>query len=381
MKTYDVKTDLECLDALLDIVENTKAGFIRNFEEMKSAVFSVIDTDKYSFLFIIDGYKDNPSDVSDAIIDNTLTNFYKMNSCAVYSDGIFYNPDFRYTGMFVGNALKNLAGERIKWTGNVSKEIVLKMSDYVKNYLVEKYPSLESIPDNLKDTALACDYTVETREAVLNDTDTENFNFKLAGDWNEFNERMYNNYQTAIAYHKACLDNKESDFIAEKAHEYLCSERVLWNINDTNEHEDVRTLAHFYCLRESVRKARENISKPVARFLEIKRTIEDFCKDAKKAPSKLRVTIEGKDSLLSADTKRVYPDFHIDGKDVIVKVDACDMTKLDGNKNFYNFYYNIKYESPMLKNNIVSSVDYLDYVSPFDILKVSYGKNVIYEAK
>lgn len=57
LKTYDVKTDLECLDALLDIVENTKAGFIRNFDEMKSAVFSVIDTDKCSFLFIIDGFE------------------------------------------------------------------------------------------------------------------------------------------------------------------------------------------------------------------------------------------------------------------------------------------------------------------------------------
>lgn len=89
----------------------------------------------------------------------------------------------------------------------------------------------------------------------------------------------------------------------------------------------------------------------------------------------LALEIMGKDENLSYRAKKNHPDFSIEGKIIKGKYPTA---MLGSNGTFYEHHFSYDSKFVIKENYTNRNEDYLDKISPEDIVRVTYGKKVLY---
>ena len=388
MKEYIVKNINECIDTFLDIVENTKQGFVRceyedpKYYNGKSVVINVIDTALASVVYVTDNdYGEKFDDYADTVMNKGT--LFKFRPICAYVKGKLYEASFGYSAGFIDYAFRNGAKDRMVSLGDIATEIMRRVVEQVREGLFALYPDYASIPDKYKN--FDYDYKTEALNLLMNDVDTETFSFEL----NEYNvpeedndPRPYCNYKTCLGYCNAVEEGTDDEFILNKVDRFLNFERVRLETTEINSEILIKKLGFFYRLREEARIAMQNLEEDDRLHLEIKSKIRDFLKDNE--ANMLRVTINGRDDMLDGYTKRRYPRFTIEGREVVVRVTPEILMSMSHGDGYCVGWrrYDTKIESPVLRETYgTSKVRYLDVVYPHDIKSIRFNRTVIYEKK
>ncbi len=252
-----------------------------------------------------------------------------------------------------------------------TKELTRKCKDEAIRLIREKYPTLDSIPEQYKTET-------DNRDAkkLILQNETPNVSvLKMDID---------NQLKQIVEFRRSQLDGTEKEFIHNLVTRTLPKQK---NAYATYEEDYIRAIAKIYKLNEKINKLKTNMSKNEKIYCIIQNNTAEYKKRHEQVET-LKVYLKGNNERLDSYAKTAG--LSIDDKEIELSVNIETLT----NPDYYHYmdedteagYFttgnNIKIISPFLpmKNNERKCHPYLNKILPEDIVKITYKKGTIYRS-
>lgn len=380
MKTYQVQSPEEYKNALMDIIQNKTTGII----EVNSETFST-ETYQHSVFELSDdicviyskcSYK-NLQKTNDLANLVNLLDINELNSMKL--TGIYANQHFYKAGFALKPYYKEYEQTLpVRETEKIATTINQKITDYIIQTITERYPNNESIPEHQRFNKKT-DHPEEYRQDIINDANQAILTNQEDKETPNWNIDIKPTIKDIILYDRAVANHKEEKYIREKTEAYL-NEKSAYGTsqNDwTNRDTLLYRLSRFYLTREEIKRIKENMNPEYVIFLKIKQGLDALLETTE--AKKVKVYINGKDSMVSPYKLKKYENFSIEGKIVETTCEPRHMLNdYAHNQRFSS--WNLDIVSPKIKERYSNRNErYLEDIQPSDIQRITYGKTVLYQ--
>lgn len=154
----------------------------------------------------------------------------------------------------------------------------------------------------------------------------------------------------------------------------MTSRELMVKTLDMWKEDAVRALAYVYLYQNALERVRKTITPEDKVFQQILQNLDELQNES----ANITVHILGADAMLNAHTKHHFPDYSIEGKDIVLKISVADFQKGYSCGLLHLYYGNSLL--PVLKDGYSNrKLLYIDDFPITAIQSVSYGRKTLYK--
>lgn len=154
----------------------------------------------------------------------------------------------------------------------------------------------------------------------------------------------------------------------------MTSSELMEKTLERYKEDAVKTLARYYFYMNAIEKVRKNLTPDDKVFQQISESIRGLQNES----ANITVHILGDNSLLNSHTKHHFPDYSIEGKDIVLKVSVRDF-QMGYSCGLIHLYYGSSL-LPVLRDGYSNRhLMYIDDLPLSAIQSISYGRKTLYK--